>query len=192
MSTEPTTLKRWNWKRLAVIALFGGIGIGLGGAICLYGVILYEERPKAWDAKSVTVSRAQARGVSSLDGVGPDAKTTGVGVMFTFDVENNSSQDITLSKEGTKVMQQNKETGALRESVLSLSEDASIPAKHKIELVLAKFDMCGVGLSEQVCFADNFGGYNQLVLMDDAKKLEVHAEIPKLALPRRNLPVEPN
>ena len=170
-----------SWKRLAIRAVVGGFGFGVGAALVLLVVVWYSERPKSWRTDALRVKQVVA---GSFVAIGENLEEKSSGTIFTIDLENTTDGDITLSQTLT-VMQSAKETGALHGSLLKPGRDYYfIPAHHVVSVSLENDDLCAGNTDPQECFDSYFKDQSAIVVFDDAHKYEVRIAVPAFTPPK--------
>ena len=182
MDTKPPELPVSvpTWKRIIVTALVWGFGCGLALSGVLVALYFYTQRPKVWDTHALTSKNVKAESMFKVD---DKYVETSSGVIFTADLENATSDDITLAKDIT-VMQSTKGSQALTSSVLKLESDYFLPAHHVRSITLDDDSMCAAKVDPQSCFDRYFKDVSDIVLFDDSKKLEIHIPIPTFTSPK--------
>lgn len=91
MTDQPLT----TWKKIALRAVFGGIGLAVGAAAIIGVVIWYSNRPKPipqWNSKALT-----AKFDSMEFTLGASDETTSYPVDFYYNVRNNTNQTYELT-----------------------------------------------------------------------------------------------
>jgi len=170
------------WKRLAIRALAGGLGCGVGIAVVVLIVDVYWSAPKGWNTDVLRVKKVIA-GPFFEWGENSEEKSTGT--IFTVDLENTTDADINLPQSLT-VMQAAKDTGALHGSLLKLGKEYFIPAHHVVSITLENSDLCAAKVDPQVCFDSYFKDQSEIVVFDETHKTEIRIRMPSLTPPKPN------
>jgi hypothetical protein len=166
-------------KRLLIRSFAWGVGCGLIMVVAVGGIVLYEQRPKAWDTKSLRVKQAKAEGLSRLNDKFDEISS---GITFSVDVENTTANDVTLPRSLT-TMSQTRGSHSLHGSFQKLGADYFLPAGHVVTISLDSDDVCAAKESPQECFRSYFKDEESIVVFDEAHKYEIVIPVPALTLP---------
>jgi hypothetical protein len=149
-------------------------------------VIFILERPRGWDTKSLRASSVKAEALSKMDrdpafeqAAEGHWRTTSSGNIFTVDLQNTTGRDITLPT-SVAIMQTEKATGALHGSLLKLSKDYFLPARHTVTITLENDGECAPTVEAEECFKSYFKDEGDIVLFDQNQKYEIRIPIPPL------------
>lgn len=167
------------WKRIIVRSLVGGAACGLVIAAAVSGLYFYSLSSKVWNKKALRTANVKAQPLSRLD---DKFQEVGSGVTFSVDLENTTSDDITIPKTVT-ILQEQKDSHALHGSFLKLDQDVFLPSRHVVSLSLDSSDLCVAKYDPQTCFNSYFQGFDNIVLLDNVQKYEIRIPIPKLTIP---------
>lgn len=162
-----------------VRAFAWGAGFGLAVALVLVFIYYAAQRPKRWDVGALRVNSVKAEGVDLLD---DNFDEKSVGTFFTVDLQNTTSEDITLP-ESVRVMQEAGDTGTLHGSLLKVGKDYFIPAHHVAAITLENHDLCAAHVEPRVCFDNYFGDQKAIVIFDEMHKFEIRIPMPKFSPP---------
>jgi hypothetical protein len=94
MTSQPITI----WKKIAIRAVFGGIGLGIGAVAIIGAAVWYPNRPKPtppWNSKALT-----AKFDTMEFKIGASDETTSYPVDFYYNVQNNTNQTYQFTPAG--------------------------------------------------------------------------------------------
>jgi hypothetical protein len=164
------------WKGTVVRCAAWGVGFGIGAGLVFVAFAIYTGRPKGWDDKSLRASNVKAGALAKLD---EQWTATSTGSIFTVDLQNTTWKDITLPTSVT-IMETAKGTGALNGSLLKLSHDYFLPARHTVTITLENDGECSPTDKAEECFNSYFKDERDIVLFDQSQKYEISIPIPPL------------
>src|SRR5690242_12867023 len=90
-ASSPVTLAS-PWKRIIVRSLLGGAACGLVLATTLVLFFYYSHRPKGWSKDAIRVFNVKAEPITKLN---KQLKDESSGIIFSVDLQNTTSDDIT-------------------------------------------------------------------------------------------------
>ncbi len=165
------------WKLWALRILLGGLGVGAGLGIVVAISIWMLDRPKGWDTRALQPHHVTVAGIGHAKDNGPRLDVDSIGTEFTFDLENTTSEDITLPK-SVRVMLSDKNSGSLADSTLVLQKDYFLPAKHTVSINLENANECVATMKTDACFDSFFKDMGEIVIFDQPAKREIKLPIP--------------
>jgi len=168
---------RTSWKVVAVRAAMWGLGFGLGVGTILAVSIWFMDRPKSWNTRALTPHNVKVAGIGHAKDLGSTFDVDGIGTSFSFDLENTTSEDLTLPKD-VKVMQSDKSSGSLADSSLLVQKEYFIPAKHTVAVTLQNANECVKTMKTDECFDAIFKGVGEIVIFDQSAKREIRFAVP--------------
>lgn len=164
------------WKRIAIRAVAGGVGLGLVLVVAAVVIIYFSNRPREWNEHALRVVHAEA--VPS-DRLNDKLEQVSSGVTFDVDIQNTTGSDITIA--GTlDVLSETKTTHALRGTFLKLRRDYFLPARNTVSISLDNEDMCTANYDPRQCYDSYFKDADALVLFDQVNRYKVSIPIPPL------------
>ena len=178
MGATTAVVSTFSWKQLAVRSLLGGAACGVVVALALISFFLYQERPKAWDARALRAVHVKALPIDQLD---EKFNVVGSGIFFEVDVENTTATDVSLPQTLT-VMGKAKDSHALHGSFLKLNGDYFIPAKQVVTVTLDADQICAAHYDPQKCFDDTFKNDEGIVVFDTQDRDELQIPMPSLTV----------
>jgi hypothetical protein len=187
LDTMETGTSKTSWKVTA--ARFGawGLGFGLGVGIVLAASLWFIERPKGWNSRDLVPHNVKAEDVGHAKIDGPNFEVDGIGTSFTFDLQNTTSEDITLPKD-VRVMQSERNSGSLEDSSLVFVKDYFLPAKHTVAVSLQNPNECIKSMKTDECFNAIFKNIGQIVIFDQSAKLEIRFSVPGFTVRKDGAP----
>ncbi len=168
-------------KRVLIPALVGGAVCGLIISLALLAAYFYTRRPKGWDTHALMAKHTQAGAYIRMNEKLEEASS---GVIFTVDVENTTPSDIRLPTTVT-IMQATKATGALHGSLLKLSREYFLPARHVVSIGLENDDLCAGKDDPQSCFDRYFKEEAEIVIFNETGRYELHIPMPAFTPPTK-------
>ena len=169
-----------SWKALAVRVGMWGLGFGLGLGMIFAVSIWLLDRPKGWDSRALIPHNVKADGIGHAKIEGSTLDVDGIGTSFTFDLENTTSEDITLPKD-IRIMQSDKSSGALADSSLALPKDYFLPAKHSVAITIQNPNECIKSIRTDECFNAIFKDVGEIVIFDQSTKREIYFSVPSFS-----------
>jgi hypothetical protein len=166
-----------SWKIVALRTGVWGLGFGLGVGTILGVSIWLMGRPKSWNTSALTPHNIKAEGIGHAKDLGSTFDVDGIGTSFSFDLENTTSEDITLPKYA-KVMQSDKSSGSLADSSLLIQKEYFIPAKHTVVVTLQNANECVKTMRTDECFDAIFKNIGDIVIFDQSAKRESRFAVP--------------
>ena len=152
----------------------------------LIAVYVHRQRPKSWNPRALRTLQAKAQPVTREN---EKLEEESSGIIFTVDVENATSSDITLPQTLT-VMQKTRDSEALHGSFLKFDDDYFIPARHVVTITISADNLCTADFEPQGCYDQTFKGDSEIIVFDNSEKYELRIPIPALTLPAKE-PVWP-
>jgi hypothetical protein len=170
--TSKTSLK-------VTAARFGawGLGFGLGVGIVLAASLWFIERPKGWNNRDLVPHNIKAEGIGHAKIEGSNLDVDGIGTSFSFDLQNTTSEDITLPKD-VRVMQSEKSSGSLEDSSLVFAKDYFLPAKHTVAVSIQNPNECIKTMKTDECFDAIFKNVGEILIFDQSAKREIRLAVP--------------
>jgi hypothetical protein len=173
---ESTAASR-SWKQTFLRAAGWGFGFGVGvvivGGTCLW----FWGRPKGWDTGALRAKNIKAEGIGHAKEHDNILDVDAMGTAFTFDLENTTREDVTLSP-GVRIMLSNKETKALSDSSLLVAKDYFLPSKQSVSVTIQNSSECTESMKTDACFDAIFKGASEIVIFDESAKREIRLPIP--------------
>ena len=166
-----------SWKMLIVRSCMWGLGFGVGVGIVLAVSVWLIERPKGWNTRDLVLHNVKAEGVGHAKMDGSTFDVDGIGTSFSFDLQNATSEDITLPKD-VRVMQSEKSNGSLADSSLVLSKEYFLPAKHTVAVTIQNPNECIKSMRTDECFNAIFKNVGEIVIFDQSAKRELRFAVP--------------
>ncbi len=161
-----------SWKSIVVRSLSWGAGFGVVIVVVIGALIYLSNRPKTWQTRTLEFKAAK------LEQFGVSADGTSKWIWLVADIQNRSSEDITLPKE-TRIMEAKQGTGVLDSSSFKLTKDYFLPAHETSSVTLEDSVYCEAAKTTNQCYQRDFGDVGQIVLFDDDRKYEVQITLPK-------------
>jgi len=160
-------------------ARFGawGLGFGLGVGIVLAASLWFIERPKGWNNRDLVPHNIKAEGIGHAKIEGSNLDVDGIGTSFSFDLQNTTSEDITLPKD-VRVMQSEKSSGSLEDSSLVFAKDYFLPAKHTVAVSIQNPNECIKTMKTDECFDAIFKNVGEILIFDQSAKREIRLAVP--------------
>jgi hypothetical protein len=175
------------WKQTFFRAAGWGFGFGAGivivGGICLW----LWNRPKGWDTGALRARNIKAEGIAHAKPHDNVLDLDAIGTAFTFDLENTTREDVTLSP-GVRIMLSDKETKALSDSTLVVTKDYFLPSKQSVSVTIQNSSECNESMKTTDCFDAIFKGSNEIVIFDENAKREIRLKIPPLTPTKNGTP----
>jgi hypothetical protein len=168
---------RTSWKLAALRAAMWGIGFGAGVGIVLAWSIWFMGRPRSWNLRALTPHNVKIEGIGHAKDLGTTFDVDGIGTSFSFDLENTTSEDVTLPKDA-KIMQSDKSSGSLSDSSLQIQKEYFIPAKHTVAITLQNANECIKSMRTDECFDAIFKNVGEIVIFDQSSKREIRFKVP--------------
>lgn len=172
-----TTSFESSWKSTALRLSAWGFGCGMGLAMIAVFAIWFRELPKHWSSRDLIPHHVEVVGIGHARTEGSSLEIDGIGTSFSMDLQNTTSEDVTLSKD-LLVMQSDKNSGALTESSLALEKDYFIPAKHTVSVVIQNSNECNKDMKSDECFEALFKNVEAIFIFDQLTKREIRFDVP--------------
>jgi hypothetical protein len=169
------------WKRIIVQSLMGGTACGVILSLCLVAISFYWQHPKGWDKKAIRASNVKAEPLVRLAEKSGKFVDESSGIIFTFDLENTTSEDITVPK-SVSILGEDKNSHALHGSLLKTEKDVFIPSHHSVTMFVENDGLCVAQFDPKKCF-EYFSNDSHIVLLDSTAKLEIRIPVPELTIP---------
>ena len=154
-----------------------GLRFGLGVGTILAVSIWLMERPKSWNMRALTPHNVKVAGIGHAKDLGSTFDVDGIGTSFSFDLENTTSEDLTLPKD-VKVMQSDKSSGSLADSSLLVQKEYFILAKHTVAVTLQNANECVKTMKTDESFDAIFRDVSEIVIFDQSAKKEIRFAVP--------------